>query len=218
MAEINLLEKYPQSKRNLEERQGQKDPEVVRIARQFGPEYFDGDRCYGYGGYTYQPRFWQPVVPDFQRRYGLTAESRILDVGCGKGFMLHDFRQLIPGITVAGLDISPYALEHAMEDVRSFLQIGNAVSLPYADNSFDLAISINTVHNLAPEDCAQALREIQRVTRRHAFITVDAYRNEQERRCMDMWNLTALTYMHVDDWVKFFAQAGYQGDYFWFIP
>ena len=218
MSEINLLENYPQSKRNLEERQCNVTPEIRRIARQFGKEFFDGDRMFGYGGYSYQPRFWQPVVPDFQKRYGLTAQSRVLDVGCAKGFMLHDFRQLIPGITVQGVDISGYAIEHSLNDVKSFLQVADAQALPFADKSFDLVISINTIHNLSLEQCKQALKEIRRVSCKSAFITVDAYRTEEEKRRMDMWNLTALTYMSTREWESLFQNAGYDGDYYWFIP
>ncbi len=218
MSEINLLEKYPRTKRNLEERQATVSPEIRRIARQFGQEFFDGDRMYGYGGFSYQPRFWQPVVPDFQQRYGLTAQSSILDVGCAKGFMLHDFRELIPGISVRGVDVSGYAIDQALSDVKPFLQVADAKALPFADKSFDLVISINTIHNLDLHDCKNAIREIQRVSRNHAFLTVDAYRNEEEKRRMDMWNLTALTYMSTTEWEKLFREVGYTGDYYWFIP
>jgi len=218
MPEINLLENYPRTKRNLEERQDEKTPEIQRIARQFGQEFFDGDRKYGYGGFSYQSRFWQPVVPIFEKHYRLTAQSNILDVGCAKGFMLYDFVQLIPGIKVAGIDISEYAIVNATEDMKPFVKVANAKKLPFADKSFDLVISVNTIHNLPLEECKQALQEIQRVTRKHAFITVDAYRNDEEKQKMDMWNLTARTYMHVDEWKALFKAVGYTGDYFWFIP
>lgn len=218
MAEINLLINYPQTKRNLDERLAQKSDEDRCIARQFGRDFFDGDRRFGYGGFSYHSRFWQPVVPDFQQQYGLTKDSSVLDVGCAKGFMLYDFYQLIPGIKIEGIDISSYAIEAAREEVKPFLQVANAKQLPFADQSFDLVISINTIHNLPLAECKQALREIQRVTRGQAFITVDAYRNEDEKKRMDAWNLTALTYMHVDEWKKVFKDVGYTGDYYWFIP
>lgn len=218
MSEINLLELYPKSKRNLADRQEKKTPEIQEIARRFDKDFFDGDRQYGYGGYSYQPRFWQPVVPVFQKHFNLSAKSSILDVGCAKGFMMHDFAALIPGIKVRGIDISKYAIENALEDMKPFISVANAKKLPFADKSFDLVISINTVHNLPIEECKEALREIQRVTKKHAFITVDAYRNDEEKEKMDMWNLTAKTYMHVDEWVALFNEVGYKGDYYWFIP
>jgi len=216
--EINLMANYPQTKRNLEERAAERTEEDRQIARQFGKEFFDGDRQTGYGGYNYHERFWQPVIPDFQKHYGLTADSKVLDVGCGKGFMLYDFMQLIPGITVAGIDISEYAISNAKEEVKPFLQVANAKELPFEDNSFDLVISVTTIHNLLRDDCILGLKEIERVSRKHSFITVDAYHTEEEKKRMDMWNLTALTYMHVDEWKAFFAEAGYTGDYYWFIP
>jgi ubiquinone/menaquinone biosynthesis C-methylase UbiE len=144
----------------------------------------------------------------------LTENASILDVGCAKGFMLHDFKELMPKITVAGIDISEYAIEHAIEPVKPFLRVGNAKELPYPDNSFDLVISITTIHNLPLEECKQALWEIQRVSRKYAFITVDAWGTEEERERLMKWNLTALTYMHVDDWKKLFEEVGYTGDYY----
>ena len=217
MAEINLLDLYPRSKRPIEERARLVTEEHREIARQFGKEYFDGDRLYGYGGYYYHPRFWQATVRRFHDYYRLAEDASVLDVGCAKGFMLHDFKELMPNLTIAGIDISEYAIEHAIETVKPFLRVGNARELPYEDNSFDLVISINTIHNLPLEECKQALREIQRVSRKHAFITMDAWRMEEERERMMKWNLTALTYMHVNDWKELFAEVGYMGDYYWFI-
>lgn len=215
--EINLLDMYPKSKRPIDERGKLITEEHRSIARQFGVQYFDGDRLYGYGGYNYHPRFWQDTVKHFRDHYRLAEDASVLDVGCAKGFMMHDFKQLMPKMTIAGIDISPYALEHAIEDMKPFIRVGNARELPYPDNSFDLVICINTVHNLPLSECKRALREIQRVTRKDAFVTMDAWRNEAERERMLKWNLTALTYMQVNDWKKLFAEIGYTGDYYWFI-
>lgn len=216
--EIDLLANYPRTKRNVEERGQAKTEEDRRIARQFGRDFFDGDRRHGYGGFNYLPRFWQPVAPTFIEHFGLCAGDRLLDVGCGKGFMLHDFALLIPGLVVKGVDVSQYAIDHSIDDMRPHVQVANANRLPFPDKSFDVVISINTIHNLAREDCGQALREIERVARRGAFITVDAYHSEEERERMLAWNLTAQTILHVDEWKAFFAEVGYTGDYFWFIP
>jgi ubiquinone/menaquinone biosynthesis C-methylase UbiE len=217
MAEINLLDKYPRSRRPIEERGRLVTEEHRQRARQFGKEYFDGDRLNGYGGYNYHPRFWQATVQRFRDYYQLTGGAGVLDVGCAKGFMLHDFKALMPNLTIAGIDISEYAIGDAIDTVKPFLRVGNAKELPYPDNSFDLVISINTIHNLPLQECKGALAEIQRVTRRHSFVTVDAWRTEEERRRLMSWNLTALTYMHVDDWVELFKEVGYTGDYYWFI-
>ncbi|MFT4279092.1 MAG: class I SAM-dependent methyltransferase [Rhodopseudomonas sp.] len=216
--EIDLLVNYPRTKRNVDERGQTKSEEDRAIARRFDKEFFDGDRRHGYGGFNYMPRFWQPVIPTFQQHFGLSASSSVLDVGCAKGFMLHDMAELIPGITVKGVDVSDYAIAHAIDDMKPHVSVASATKLPFADKSFDVVISINTVHNLVRDDCAEALREIERVARKGAFITVDAYRDDEEKRRMMAWNLTAQTIMHVDEWNAFFAQVGYTGDYYWFIP
>lgn len=216
--EIDLLVNYPKTKRNVEERGAEKSEADRAIARQFGQEFFDGDRRHGYGGFNYFPRFWQPVVPTLQQHFGLSASSSLLDVGCAKGFMLHDLAELIPGITVKGVDVSEYAIANAIEDMRPHVQAGDARKLPFPDNSFDVVISINTIHNLDRAECAQALREIERVSRGKSYITVDAYCTEEERVRMFAWNLTAKTIMHVDEWKAFFDEVGYTGDYFWFVP
>ena len=216
--EVDLLANYPRAKRNLDARSQEKTAEDRYVARLFGREFFDGDRRVGYGGFTYDPRFWQPVVPTFQKHYGLTGESSLLDVGCAKGFMLKDFAEAIPGMTVAGIDVSDYAIANAVEGMEHFVQVADARDLPFEDDSFDLVVSVNTIHNLERVEVVDSLREIQRVSRRGSFVVVDAYRDATEKDRIDAWNLTALTVLSTDDWVDLFREAGYTGDYFWFIP
>ena len=216
--EIDLLVNYPKTKRDVKGRGAEKTEEDRAIARKFGKDFFDGDRKNGYGGFYYNPRFWQPVIPTFQKHFSLTSESSVLDVGCGKGFMMHDMAELIPGITVKGIDVSEYAIENIMDDIKPHAQVADAKQLPFDDNSFDVVISINTIHNLEREECGKALQEIERVSRKGSFITVDAYRNVEDKELMEAWNLTAKTFMHVEEWEKFFDEVGYTGDYYWFIP
>ena len=216
--EIDLMENYPRTKRNLDERLQEKTEQDRLVARRFGREFFDGDRRNGYGGFTYHPRFWQPVVPTFQDFYGLTAEHSLLDVGCAKGFMLKDFAEVIPGLEVAGIDISEYAISNAVEGTEAVVLVADARELPFEDGSFDLVVSINTLHNFQRDGVIQSLREVQRVSRQWSFVVLDAYRDEEERRRIEAWNLTALTVLSTDEWKGLFAEAGYDGDFFWFIP
>ena len=216
--EVDLLINYPKTKRNLEERMASKTEADRAIARQFGREFFDGDRNHGYGGFNYMSRFWQPVIPTFKEYWNLSSNSSLLDVGCAKAFMLHDLAELIPGIKVKGVDISEYAIENAIPDMKPHVEVANAINLPFKDGSFDVVISINTIHNLEREECGKALQEIERVGRGKSFITVDAYRNKEEKERMYAWNLTAKTIMSVEEWIIFFKEVGYSGDYFWFIP
>jgi SAM-dependent methyltransferase len=211
--EIDMMRLYPKGKSRIGTRPDISE-EDRRISKQFGFEYFDGDRRYGYGGFNYHPRFWTDTVRLFRDHYGLSATASILDVGCAKGFMLTDFKKLMPKATLAGIDLSSYAVEHAYPDVKEVIKQGDARHLPFPDASFDLVIAINTLHNLKRAECIQALREVQRTSRGKAFIMVDGWHNEAECKAMQDWVLTAETMMHADEWRQVFAEAGYTGDYF----
>ncbi len=217
MSEINLLDRLPQTTRNVKARAEQKSTADRTLAKQFGRDFFDGERRHGYGGYRYDGR-WLPVARRLVEHYALAPDARILDVGAAKGFLLYDFLQVLPGATVRGIDVSTYAKENAHGGTGPLIDIGSAESLPYPDKHFDLVVSINSIHNLPPERCKQALREMERVSRAHKFVTIDAWRTEEEHQRLLDWILTAETYMSVDDWVKLFHEVGYTGDYWWFIP
>ena len=217
MSEIDLMSRYPVTQRNsiINERVKVSDSDR-KIAQRFDKEYFDGPRRLGMGGYSYDSKFFTPVVEDIIKYYGLTDESSILDVGCAKGFMLHDFKVALPSCTIAGLDISKYCLENSMESVKPFLKYGSCNKLPYEDNSFDLVVSIATIHNLDIDGVKESLKEIMRVTRKYAFIKVNGYRTQKECDNLNNWNLVAKTILHVDEWVSIFNEIGYTEDYYWF--
>ena len=166
MKEINLLKNYPVTKRNLDEAIVERTDEVRQVARRFDKDFFDGERKYGYGGYNYNPRFWTDVVKDFKDYYDLKDGSKILDVGCGKGFMLYDFLKLNSSYNLCGIDISNYAIDNSKREVKNFLKVASCEDLPFEDNSFDLVISINTIHNLERDGCGKSLREISRVSKK----------------------------------------------------
>lgn len=213
--EINLLDSYPRVKRPIADREALA-PRQRAIARQFGREYFDGDRTQGYGGYRYDGR-WVSVAKRMRDFYGLKGGDRVLDVGCAKGFLLHDLRELIPGLRVAGLDISRYAVENAMETVKTCLAVGSADAVPFGDKSFDLVISINTVHNLELERCKEAIREMERVGGRNKYLQVDSWLSEEQHRNFERWQLTAVTYFAAEGWRRLFSEVGYTGEYYWTI-
>jgi SAM-dependent methyltransferase len=215
MREINLLDRYPRSRRDIASREAAV-PAQREVAKRFGREYFDGDRGQGYGGYRYDGR-WVPIAERLRDHYGLAGGQRVLDVGCAKGFLLHDLLRVVPGLRVTGLDVSAYALEHAMEDVRRFLVRGTAERLPFPGGAFDLVLSINAVHNLGRGACVQALREIERVGRHHRYVQVDSWLTEEQREKFERWQLTAATYSDPEGWRRLFAEAGYSGDYYWTV-
>lgn len=216
--EIDLLKNYPKAKRDLTQRLESKTEEVRSVARKFDKEFFDGERKFGYGGFSYNPKYWSGVVKDFSDYYNLVDGSKILDVGCAKGFMLYDFYKQNPNLDLYGIDISKYAIDNSVPEIKHKLQVANAIKLPYEDNFFDLVIAINTIHNLDKDECEIALKEISRVSKKNAFITVDAFSNEDEKKRMYAWNLTAKTIMSIEDWKRFFSDTKYNGDYFWFTP
>ena len=186
--------------------------EAIKKSKKFGCDYWDGDRKFGYGGYKYDGR-WQKVAKAMAEHYGIKPGDRILDVGCGKAFLLYDFTQVVPGVEVKGIDISKYAIQNAKEEVRPFLKVGNAEFLPYEDNSFDLVISINTLHNLYCYDLVTALKEMERVGKKNKYLVVESYRNEEEKVNLMYWVLTGECFFSVKEWEWFFGQAGYNGDH-----
>ena len=186
--------------------------EAAKMAKQWGYEYWDGDRRICYGGYYYDGR-WIQIAKAMVRHYALTPGDRILDVGCGKGFLLYDFTQVLPGVEVAGLDISEYAIEHAKEEVKPLLHVGHAQELPFEDNSFDLVVSITTLHNLYCHEFDRSLREIERVGRKHKYICVESYRNEEEKVNLLYWQATCEMFCTPEEWQWWFDHCGYTGDH-----
>ena len=214
MIEINLLRSLPKGKRNVRTRSTAKTDEHIRISRQYGQMYFDGPREYGYGGYKYDGR-WIPVAKDIIKHLGLNKGDKVLDVGCGKGFLVKDLLSL--GIDAYGIDISQYAIDHCEKEVVKRLKIGSADNLKFPDNSFNAVISINTAHNLLKEKCLKAVQEIERLAPGKGFIQVDSYRNEEQKKIFESWVLTAKYHGYPSEWKELFRQAGYTGYYYWTI-
>ncbi len=186
--------------------------EAAKIAKLFGYDYWDGDRKIGYGGFKYDGR-WFAVAQKIAAQYKLKPGDKVLDVGCGKAFLLYDFSQVVPGIKVSGLDISEYAITNAKEEVRPFLRGGHANNLPYEDGTFDLVVSINTLHNLYSYDLDKAIREIERVGKKNKYICVESYRNEKEKANLLYWQLTCEAFNTPEEWEWWFRLSGYSGDY-----
>lgn len=216
MAEVNLLAKLPKGKRNVAARQHAKTDEHIRVSREYGRMYFDGPREYGYGGYRYDGR-WVPVAQDMISHFDLKPGDRVLDVGAAKGFLVKDFMKALPGLEAFGLDISHYALMHCEPEVIGRLHLGTATSLPFPDDSFKAAISLNTIHNFERAEAIVALKELQRVANGRAFVQVDSYRTPESKAIFEDWVLTAMFHDYPEGWVKLFNEAGYTGDYYWTI-
>lgn len=191
---------------------GDDKAECAVVAKQYGHDYWDGDRKYGYGGYRYDGR-WKSVAEKMAEHYGLKPGQRILDVGCGMAHLLYEFTQVAPGIEVKGIDISDYALNHAKEEIRDSLQYGKAQEIQFEDNSFDLVISLTTLHNLKVFDLKKAVQEIERVSKGNSYIMVESFRNDREEVNMLYWQLTCASYYSVEEWEWLYKEWGYTGDY-----
>ena len=195
MAEVELLHSLPKTKRNIEKRAGAKDPEVLRIAKEYGEMFFDGPRDYGYGGYRYDGR-WIPVASDIIKHFGLKPGARVLDIGCAKGFLVKDLCS--QDMDAYGLDISEYALIHCEPEVVGRLHLGTGSRLPFPDNSFDCVLSLNTIHNFKREEAVVAMQEIVRVSSGGAFVQVDSYLTPEQKEIFESWVLTAEFYDYPD--------------------
>lgn len=219
MAYVDFLMKlHTSTKRDYLERVTRDDKAAcAEVAIQYGRDYWDGDRKYGFGGYRYDGR-WRSVAQAMADHYGLQPGDRILDVGCGKGYLIYEFTKVLPGVEVAGIDISGYAIENAKEEVKPFLKVGNATNLPYEDNYFDYVVSITTLHNLYNYELDKAVREIERVGRGpKKHIVVESYRNEREKVNLLYWQLTCRSFHTPKEWEWFLAACGYSGDYSYIV-
>ncbi|MBT6136780.1 MAG: methyltransferase domain-containing protein [Rhodospirillaceae bacterium] len=183
------------------------------IAFDLGKEYYDGERGNGYGGFGYDGR-WQRLLPPLIERYGLTEQSSVLDLGCKKGFIMHDFKQLLPGITVKGVENHPYPIETSMEDIRDDILLWRYDQLPFEDNAFDFVIAFSAIYMENLRGVIGALREIQRVSNGNSFVTLGAYRTLEGRDKFLEWTLLGTSILHVDEWHEVFEYTGYTGDYY----
>ncbi len=207
---FNKLHKKTQ--RKYIDRMVDKKIHCMQKAKEYEFDYWDGDRRYGYGGYKYDGR-WEPIAKDLIEEYNLSNDSKILDVGCGKAFLLYELKKLLPKIKIKGFDISKYGLSEAKDEVKDELFIHKAQDIyPFDDDEFDLVISLGTLHNLKIYELKKALLVIERVGK-NKFIMVEAYRNEEELFNLQCWALTCESFFRPDEWTWLYEEYGYTGDY-----
>ncbi|MBI4983953.1 MAG: class I SAM-dependent methyltransferase [Rhodocyclales bacterium] len=184
----------------------------MEVAKRYGQEYWDGDRRYGYGGYRYDGR-WGVVAEGLIAQYKLKDDAAILDVGCGKGFLLYELMTRLPRARVVGFDVSDYGLKNAKPEVQPFIFAHDAGRpYPFADGEFDLVISLGTLHNLALPQLKLALGEVARVGKA-GYVMVEAHRSDAELFNLQCWALTCATFLRPEDWTWLFAEFGFGGDY-----
>ena len=217
MHEIDFMSSLHKStKRNYLERVNDTNfpkAKAATLAKKFDFDYWDGDRRICYGGYKYIEGRWEKVARQMAEYYQLPDNAKILDIGCGKGFLLYDFLKVLPKAKVFGVDISEYAIENSKKEIRNDLIVGDASSLPYEDNFFDLVISINTLHCLEAPKLFKGLMEMERVGKEKKYLCVESYRNEVEKANLLYWQVTCECFFTPEEWDWIYKQTGYQGDY-----
>ena len=186
---------------------------AAELAKKFDFDYWDGDRRICYGGYRYMEGRWEKVARAMVEHYDLPPKPKILDIGCGKAFLLYDFLKVIPDAEIYGIDISPYAIANSKKEIQDRLRVGSSTDLPWPDDYFDLVISITTLHNLHTYDLEPSLREMERVGKGNKYLCVESYRNEQEKANLLYWQVTCEAFNTPKEWEWWFEKTGYSGDY-----
>jgi len=212
MREFDLLSDYPSPKSPRYVSESIRTIENRIRASYRDRDYYDGDRDDGYGGYVYDGR-WVPFVDKIFNTYELTGDSSILQIGCEKGFLLHDLKNRYSNLNLHGYEMSEYAIDNSMESIRNVIDQGRYYSLPYCDNEFDLVLAIGVVYTLCLGDAISCLKEIQRVSSGNSFITLGSFSNPEEEKLFKMWSVLGCTILHENDWIQVLKHVGYTGDY-----
>ena len=186
---------------------------AAELAKKFDFDYWDGDRRINYGGYKYIEGRWEKIAQEMIKYYNLPEDAKILDIGCGKGYLLYDFKKCLPKCEIHGIDISKYAVENCKDEIKDRLILGNANNLPWEDNYFDLVVSIMSLHCLHTYDLLKSLQEMQRVSKNNKYLCVESYRNEKEKANLLYWQVTCEAFNTPEEWEWWFNLAGYNGDY-----
>tara|TARA_B100000212_G_C27235616_1_gene473529 strand:- start:86 stop:757 length:672 start_codon:yes stop_codon:yes gene_type:complete len=194
------------------------DPEYPKhkaavLAKKFDYDYWDGDRRICYGGYNYIEGRWEKVAKKLIEHYQLKNGAKILDIGCGKGYLLFDLMKLLPDLKLYGLDVSEYAVKNSKEEIKEKITVGNATNLPFENDYFDLVISINTLHCLEAQELYKALKEIERVGKKDKYLCVESYRNEVEKANLLYWQVSCEAFNTPKEWEWWFELTGYKGDF-----
>ena len=212
MREIDILESYPRPK----------SPRLVHpnirtiknriVASYRGKEFYDGKRENGYGGFRYDGR-WLSVAKKIFKFYKLKNNSKILQIGCDKGFLLHDIKKLYPKSKVRGIEVSDYAIKSSNKSIKKFIKKSVFFELPFKKKEFDFVIAIGAVYSLNLVNAIKCLKEIKRVGNGKSFITLGSYENESDYRLFRYWTLLGSTILSKKEWLQVLRHTKYTGDY-----
>jgi len=204
---------HQSTSRNYIDRMMDDKVHCMKKAKEYEADYWDGDRRFGYGGYKYLAGRWKPVAQALIKNYNLSNESSVLDIGCGKGYLLYEMKLLLPNLRISGFDISNHGNATAKQEVKEQLFFHRAQDpFPFQKNEFDLAISLGCLHNLRIFELEIALKEMERVAS-NGYLMLESYRNEQEQFNLQCWALTCESFFDTKEWVWLYENFGYKGDY-----
>jgi hypothetical protein len=213
MREFNALKNYPQPKNIRYVSKNLRTIQSKIIASYRDREYYDGNRINGYGGYRYDGR-WKDIAKFMYKEYDLSETSSVLQLGCEKGFLLSDFKTTYPLLNISGTEISRYAIDNSMENIKSnIIKVDNLSHIPFSDKSFDLVLAIGVVYCLTLADAIKTIKEIQRVCCGRSFITLGAYEDKESLKLFKMWSVLGSTILHIDEWKEVLEHCSYTGDY-----
>ena len=212
--ELNLISKlHTSTKRNYIERMINDKVYCMKVAKRYSKDYWDGDRKYGYGGYKYIKDRWKNVAIKMIKKFKLSNKSKILDIGCGKGFLLYEIKKILPLINIKGIDISKYGKKHSKQEIKDYISIYDIrKKLPFKNGEFDFVYSINTLHNLEIDKLKLAINEINRLSKK-SYICVESYRNEYELFNLQCWALTCESFFSKREWIWIFKEQKFSGNY-----
>ena len=214
MKEVKIITKnHLKTKRNYLGRMLDSKIKCMNEASRYGKNYWDGKRKYGYGGYKYIEGFQTPIAQKIIKNFNLTNKSRIIDLGCGKGFLLYEIKKILPNIDIVGLDISRYAKRNGKKEIKNFIKIHNLeTKLPFKKKYFDLAITINSFHNLKINHLELAIKEMIRISK-NQYLAVESYRNNKELFNLQCWALTCQSFFKKSEWKWLLQKFKFKGIY-----
>ena len=212
MRELNLLKDYPKPQVARVVSKNLRNIQSRIIASYRDKEFFDGNRNNGYGGFKYDGR-WKTIVEQICKEYNLNNKSSFLQIGCEKGFLLHDLKSFLPEAQITGLEKSSYARENSMETVKNCIMNSDYTKFEFPDNKFDFILAIGVIYSLTLEDAIKCLKEIQRAGKGKSFINLASYKNENDYWLFKDWTVLGSLILQEDEWIEILKHCKYTGDY-----
>lgn len=212
MREINLLKGYPTPPKP---RLVSNDLRTINhrlVACKRDQFFFDGDRNFGYGGFTYDGR-WKTIANNIISTYSLNKSEKILQINSEKGFLLKDLKDQNPNLQVYGTETSQYAIDNTLKEISNNIFYAEPTKLPFPDDYFDFVIALGVVYTLNLEQALKTIHEIKRVTKKFSFITLASYNNDEDYFLFKDWTLLGTTILKKDEWKEALTSLNYGGDY-----